>query len=235
LLCPIADTALRSARQRQKGEMNRLFLAWGLLALLLAPAFAPRRRRRRSRATRGSPATLRSAQVTAVEGTEGVVTHTRTAGFAVVAILPALRVQKTVAVQSDPVNGTTNPKRIPGSTQRYEVNVTDTGPDTVDASTLVIVDPVPSGAALYVATASGDPVQFVDGAVSSNLTFTYVANVSYSNRPGGAPPFDYVPTPDANGFDPSVTALRVAPSGTLAGASGGAQPSFKIVFRLCLP
>jgi uncharacterized repeat protein (TIGR01451 family) len=215
--------------------MNRLFLAWGLLALLLAPAFAPRRRRRRSRATRGSPATLRSAQVTAVEGTEGAVTHTRTAGFAVVAILPALRVQKTVAVQSGPVNGTTNPKRIPGSTQRYEVNVTNTGPGTVDASTLVIVDPVPSGAALYVATASGDPVQFVDGAVSSNLTFTYAANVSYSNRPGGAPPFDYVPTPDANGFDPSVTALRVAPSGTLAGASGGAQPSFKIVFRLCLP
>ncbi len=176
-----------------------------------------------------------SAQVTAVEGTEGVVTHTRAAGFVVVATLPTLRVQKTVTVLDDPVNGTNNPKQIPGSTQRYRVVVTNTGPGTVDASTLVIVDPVPAGAALFVATASGDPVQFVDGAVPSNLTFNYAANVTYTNRPGGAAPFNYVPVPDANGFDANVTALRVAPAGTLAAASGGAEPSFSILFRVRVP
>jgi uncharacterized repeat protein (TIGR01451 family) len=176
-----------------------------------------------------------SARVTAVEGTEGVVTHSRTAGFAVVATLPALRVQKTVEVLDDPVNGTTNPKQIPGSTQRYRIVVTNTGSGPVDASTLVIVDRIPPGAATFVSTAAGDPVQFVDGAAPSNLTFDYAADVSYTNQPGGAPPFSYAPVPDANGFDANVTAVRVAPGGALAGAGGGAQPSFTILFRLRVP
>jgi uncharacterized repeat protein (TIGR01451 family)/fimbrial isopeptide formation D2 family protein len=176
-----------------------------------------------------------SARVTGVEGTEGVVTHTRVAGFVVVPVLPALRVQKTVTLVSDPVNGTANPRQIPGSVQRYRITVTNTAAGTVDASTLVVVDAVPQNAQLYVATSAGSPVQFVDGGVPSGLTFTYAGDVTYSNRPGGAAPFDYVPTPDANGFDASVTALRVAPSGVLAGALGASQPSFGIEFRVRVP
>ena len=176
-----------------------------------------------------------SARVTGVEGTEGIVTHTRTAGFTVVQRLPALRVQKTVAVLTDPVRGSTNPHQIPGSVQRYQVAVTNTGTGTVDASTLVIVDPIPSGAAMYVSTAAGTPVVFVDGSVASNLSFNYAANVSYSNQPGGVAPFTYVPVPDANGFDANVTAVRIGPTGTLAGASGASQPSFTVEFRVRVP
>jgi len=176
-----------------------------------------------------------SARVTAVEGTEGVVTHTRTGGFAVLQRSPSLRVQKTVSVVSDPVSGSTNPHQIPGSVHRYRVAVTNTGPGTVDASTLVIVDPVPSGTALYVSTAAGNPVAFIDGSVPSNLSFSYAANVSYSNVPGGGAPYSYVPVPDANGVDANVTAVRIAPTGTLAAASGGAEPSFTIEFRIRVP
>jgi hypothetical protein len=176
-----------------------------------------------------------SAQVTGVEGTEGLVTHTRVGGFVIVPTLPALRVQKTVDVLADPINGSSNPRQIPGSVQRYRITIANTGVGTVDASTLVIVDPVPGGAQLFVATGGGDPVQFIDGPVPSNLTFNYATNVTYSSQPGGGPPFNYVPMPDVNGFDANIKGLRVAPSGAMAGASGASEPSFSVEFRIRVP
>ena len=53
----------------------------------------------------GAPQGGWSVQVTGVEGTEGTVTDTRVGGFVVTPNLPTLRVQKTVAVVSDPVKG----------------------------------------------------------------------------------------------------------------------------------
>src|SRR6185295_19541501 len=104
-----------------------------------------------------------SAQVTAVEGTEGVVTHTRTGGFVVPPLMPSLRVTKNVDVLSDPIRGAVNPKQVPGSFQRYRVTVTNTGVGAVDASTLILSDIVPANAELYVSTGGGNPVQFFDG------------------------------------------------------------------------
>jgi uncharacterized repeat protein (TIGR01451 family) len=180
----------------------------------------------------GSPSGGWSAQVTAVEGTEGIVTHTRTGGFVVPPLLPALRVTKAVDVLSDPIHGAINPFQIPGSLQRYRVTVTNTGVGSVDASTLVISDLVPANAELFVASGGGDPVQFVDGATPSGLTFDYAAHVTYSNQPGGAPPYSYVPTANGNGVDPDVTALRIAPSGAMPGAAGANEPSFSVEFRV---
>jgi uncharacterized repeat protein (TIGR01451 family) len=125
-----------------------------------------------------------------------------------------------------------NPHQIPGSVQRYRVTVANTGPGTVDASTLVIADVVPANTDLVVTAASGDPVQFFDGSTPSGLTFNYAAHVTYSSQPGGAPPYDYAPVPNANGVDPNVTALRVAPSGAMPGAASGSDPSFSVEFRI---
>jgi uncharacterized repeat protein (TIGR01451 family) len=170
--------------------------------------------------------------VTAVEGTEGLVTDLGNGGFTVVLPQPTLLVQKTVEVLSDPYNAAVNPKRIPGSLQRYVITVTNTGPGVVDAGTLVITDVVPAGTTLYVSGASGNPVEFIDGATASGLSFNYASNVGYSSQPGGSAPFNYVPVPDANGFDAAVTAVRVAPTGTMAGASGASQPGFTIRIRV---
>ncbi|HEY3518893.1 MAG TPA: DUF11 domain-containing protein [Gammaproteobacteria bacterium] len=180
----------------------------------------------------GAPSGGWSAQVTAVEGTEGVVTHTRTGGFVVPPLLPALRVTKTVDVLSDPVNGAVNPFQIPGSLQRYRVTVTNTGVGSVDASTLVIADLVPANTELFVASGGGDPVQFFDGSTPSGLTFDYATQVTYSNQPGGVPPYSYTPTADGNGVDPNVTALRIAPGGAMSAAAGANQPSFTVEFRV---
>jgi uncharacterized repeat protein (TIGR01451 family) len=180
----------------------------------------------------GAPSGGWTAQVTAVEGTEGVVTDTRSGGFVVPPLLPALRVTKSVEVLSDPIHGAANPFQIPGSLQRYRVTVTNTGVGAVDASTLVLADVVPANAELLVAGTGGDPVQFVDGPTPSGLTFDYATHVTYSNQPGGAPPYSYVPTANGNGVDPNVTALRVAPSGAMSAAAGANQPSFTVEFRV---
>jgi uncharacterized repeat protein (TIGR01451 family) len=144
-------------------------------------------------------------------------------------------VSKTSQVISDPVNNATNPKRIPGSITEYSVTVTNTGPGFVDASTLVITDPVPANSQLYVSTASGDPVVFVDGTPPSGLSFSYATDVTYSNQPGGGAPFNYTPVPDANGCDVNVTGLRVAPTGMMNAAGVAGNPSFTVRFHVRVP
>ena len=173
-------------------------------------------------------------RVVGTEGTEGIVTDLGIGTFSVVIPLPTLVVAKTSQVISDPFNNAVNPKRIPGSVQLYSIAVTNQGPGTVDASTLAITDPVPANSALFVSTASGDSIVFINGSPVSGLTFNYAAHVTYSNQPGGGAPYNYTPVPDANGFDPNVTGFRVAPAGVMNAASVAGNPSFTIRFRVRL-
>ncbi len=106
------------------------------------------------------------------------------------------------------------------------------GASSVWTMTPVLQDVVPTGTTLYVSTASGNPVEFIDGAAASGLGFNYASNVGHSSQPGGTAPFSDVPIPDANGFDAAVTAVRVAPTGTMAGASGASQPGFTVRIRV---
>ncbi|HEU5136414.1 MAG TPA: hypothetical protein VFU13_14790 [Steroidobacteraceae bacterium] len=171
-----------------------------------------------------------TVRVTANEGTEGTVTDFGVGSFTVAIPQPSLTILKTSTVLSDPVNNTTNPKRIPLAVVRYEVTVTNSGPGTVDAGTLVITDSIPTDASMYVATTSGNPVVFVNGAPASGLTFAYASHVTYSSA-GASGPWDYTPEPDPNGFDPRVRAVRISPAGVM-NAAGGGNPSFAIQFRV---
>jgi uncharacterized repeat protein (TIGR01451 family) len=58
-------------------------------------------------------------------------TVTGTPGSATITPLAALTVTKTSAVLKDPVNGTSNPKMIPGATVQYCILVTNLGPGTL--------------------------------------------------------------------------------------------------------
>jgi uncharacterized repeat protein (TIGR01451 family) len=171
-----------------------------------------------------------TVRITAAEGTEGTVTDLGVGSFTVLIPQPTMTMVKTSTVLSDPVNSTTNPKRIPLSIVRYDITLTNSGPGTVDAGTLVITDPVPANSALYVATGSGNPVVFVNGATPSGLTYNFATNVSYSSV-GEAGPWTYTPVPDADGFDLGVKAVRIAPTGTMS-AAGSGNPSFTIQFRV---
>jgi uncharacterized repeat protein (TIGR01451 family) len=171
-----------------------------------------------------------TVRVTANEGTEGTVTDLGVGNFTVAIPQPTITMVKTSTVLSDPVNNTTNPKRIPLSVVRYDITLTNSGPGTVDAGTLVLTDPVPANSSMYVSTASGNPVVFINGATVSGLTYNYATSVSYSSI-GASGPWTYTPLPDVNGFDPAVRAVRIAPTGVM-NAAGGGNPSFTIQFRV---
>lgn len=174
-----------------------------------------------------------TARVTATEGVEGTITDLGVAGFTVTAPLPAISIQKQSTVVSDPVSGTTNPKRVPGAIVRYAITVTNSGPGAVDASTLLVTDVLPADTTLCVTAACASPfIEFIDGTPVSGLSFNPGIHLSYSGNPGGAPPFSHVPSPDANGFDGAITGLRVAPAGTFSAAAGGNNPSFVIRFTV---
>jgi uncharacterized repeat protein (TIGR01451 family) len=68
--------------------------------------------------------------------------HSSTDGYLVVTA--TLGVVKSSTVVSDPINGVTNPKAIPGATVRYTLTVTNGGSE--DADNVVLVDPIPTNA-----------------------------------------------------------------------------------------
>ena len=80
--------------------------------------------------------------------------HSDTSAYRVVTA--ALAVAKTSLVISDPFNGVSSPKAIPGATMGYTITVTNTG---VPADNVVVTDPIPTNTTLVggsvVATGTG--------------------------------------------------------------------------------
>lgn len=137
-----------------------------------------------------------------------------------------LQITKTSQVISDPINGTTNPRAIPGAVVQYTITVTNIGTGPVDAGTVVVTDALPSNIIMNVVNGT-----FIDGTPNSGLTVTQ-ANVSYSSAVGGGAPYNYTAAPDANGYDSKVTGMRIVLTGTMAAATtSGALPSFQLVFQ----
>ncbi len=153
--------------------------------------------------------------------------------------VPSFTVAKSVLLVSDPVNGTTLPKAIPGAVMSYSIQVTNTGVGAADNNTTLIVDPIPANTWMFVGDLGGagsGPIAFVDGTPSSGLTYTFSGlgsaadDVSFSNTACSS--FNYTPVPDVNGFDAAVNCIRINPKGVFAGASGGSNPSFEARFRV---
>jgi uncharacterized repeat protein (TIGR01451 family) len=149
--------------------------------------------------------------------------------------VPALRHQKTVQVISDPMNGTTNPKNIPGAVSQYTLTVNNTGDGPVDAGTLAVVDPIPNNSELFTGNLSGGaPYIFTDAPLSSGLTCPFVALgsaidcVDFSKDGGST----WLYTP-ATPFDPLVTHIRFKMTGAMNadGIVGAPYPSFTLQFQ----
>jgi hypothetical protein len=148
-----------------------------------------------------------------------------------------LTVVKLSMTVSDPVNGTTNPKAIPGAIVEYQIIVTNPAPNPVDNNTMFIADQIPAHMDLRVADigASGSgPVQYVNGSPASGMTYTFsgLANtgddVAFSSD-GGAT-WTYAPTADGNGTDPAVTNIRINPKGVFG--ANNAQFTIKLRMRV---
>lgn len=153
---------------------------------------------------------------------------------------PVLNLLKWSTLISDPVNSLVNPKAIPGSVHDYTLRLTNSGPGVVDGNSLVISDALPTTMELYVNDLAGaglGPVRFVDGTPSSGLTWVFTSlasltdSVDFSSNYGAT--WTYVPAPDANGFDPAITTIRLRPQGTM-NAAGGGNPYVDLSFRMRL-
>ena len=147
-------------------------------------------------------------------------------------IAPGLLISKVALTLTDPINGGSNPKAIPGAVVRYTVNVANEGLGSPDSNSIVITDPLPASTALFVDASGGDPIVFIDGPVASGLSYTYATDVTFSNQVGGGPPYTYIPVPDVQGFDPVVTGYRINPTGVMNPTVGSNVPSFSIDFRV---
>lgn len=167
-------------------------------------------------------------RIVAREGVEDAVTDLGVGNFIIAIPQPTITVLKTSTVLTAPHAGA--PKRIPQAVVQYDITVTNSGPGAVDANTLVITDPIPADSAMYVATALGNPVLFVNGTPASGLTFVYATHVRYSSAGVGGP-WNYVPVPDADGFDAAVRAVQIAPAGVMS-AAGTGNPAFTLQFRV---
>ena len=72
-----------------------------------------------------------------------------------------LVVAKSSSTVEDPINGTTNPKAIPGATVRYTVTVTNNG--GADATSVVLVDQIPANSTYKASTITLDAGALTDG------------------------------------------------------------------------
>ena len=149
---------------------------------------------------------------------------------------PPLAITKTSAAFSDPANGTTNPKLIPGALSQYTIAVTSPPGYAATSNSIVIVDPTPAGTDLAVGdlgAAGSGPAAFIQGSPSSTLTYGFggLANqtddLDFSNNGGGS--WTYVPVANAAGVDPAVTHVRLRPKGSMAASSSF---SFRLRYRV---
>jgi uncharacterized repeat protein (TIGR01451 family) len=145
------------------------------------------------------------------------ITNTKRAANALLTIL------KSSTLVSDPVNGTTNPKFLPGAIIRYTFTVANTGPSTVTNNSVWLIDALPSQ--VRVGTASS-PI-FTQGSPTSGLTFTAGTGIRYSSSATAPTTFagcTYTPT---SAYDAAVKFVCLNPRGTMAGSSG-TPPSFTL-------
>lgn len=141
-----------------------------------------------------------------------------------------LSVSKVSTVISDPVNGTTNPKAIPGATVEYLITVTNTGSSATDAGSVVVWDDGPADAKMCLIARSGGPVIYADPGNNSGLTYDYggagsvpadlaVTTDDLEFSSDGGSTFTYAPSDEGDGCDSNITDFRVNPAGAFA--SGG--------------
>jgi uncharacterized repeat protein (TIGR01451 family) len=161
-----------------------------------------------------------------------VLAYNDTAASATLAVKSPPTITKESAAYSDPVNGTGNPKRIPGGVVNYTITVANSANGPIDNNAVFVVDAIPANTDLFVgdlgAPGSG-PVALLNN--SSLVTYTFIAlnnstdDVSFSSN-GGADSFLYQPSANANGVDPNVTHIRINPKGAF-----GSGTSFQLRLR----
>ena len=145
--------------------------------------------------------------------------------------MPLITLAKMVAMISDPVNGGTNPKAIPGAVVEYTLSATNTGLGAADAGSVIITDPIPANTEFYAWDQGGWPVIFTNGATASGLTYTFTSLGDGGDNIEFLDSGDNPITPTA-GFDASVAKIKITFGGSFNASDGVNHPSFNLKFRV---
>ncbi|WP_221801725.1 prealbumin-like fold domain-containing protein [Oceanobacter mangrovi] len=142
---------------------------------------------------------------------------------------PKLSVIKQAIAVEDPVNGTNNPKAIPGALVEYSIKVENSGLGQVDADSITITDAIPANLVMYVDGIEGTSaaVIFEDDSISSGLSWSS-GQLQYSADGGSS--WGYTPSADAKGLDANVTNIRINPTGVMNERNSSGNPGFEIRF-----
>ena len=141
----------------------------------------------------------------------------------------------TTGTTWDPVNGTANPKALPGGKRRMMLRVLNPDLVTVDKDTLGLSLAVPPGTivALDGDGAGSSPfLVFTDGAPASALTVAYANpssatdDVDFSSDRGST--WAYVPIAGDDVSQAAVTNIRIRPKGTM---NAGSQFSLSVSLK----
>jgi len=187
-----------------------------------------------------------------VKGYEGLevapdqITHERDLSFWIKPFLPSIALTKSITVTTDPINGTTNPKAIPGAELTYEIKVINSGRGKSDDGSLILQDEIPLNSDLYVGNiiCSGTdlgPVCFKEGSTpdESGLSFVYVSLTDASDDlffSTDGSDFTYEPVDSGDGYDPAIRYIRMIPANELNNApkDASAQPEFNFYYQIRL-
>lgn len=158
-----------------------------------------------------------------------------------VAIASNLVATKTATVISDPLNDPA-PKSLPGAVVDYKVLFTNpVGNLSLPVRAVVVDDVLPTTVILRVSDLAGagkGPVEFLDGSAAGTgllgsgltCTFTSLASTTDCIDFYDGTSWSYTPTPDVNGYDARVRAIRIKPLTTFS-TSGSFQIRYRVMIR----
>jgi uncharacterized repeat protein (TIGR01451 family) len=129
----------------------------------------------------------------------------------------ALSVAKTSTVVSDPFNGTTNPKSIPGAVMEYGITLTNTG--AVSATVVTITDPIPANTTYANGTYN---------AGASNVSITVGATTTFCQAEAGGT------DTNADGCVRTAGGVLTVGSPALATVATGAGNAVTVRFRVTI-
>lgn len=137
---------------------------------------------------------------------------------------PEINLKKMVQTLYDPANGTSNPKAIPGAILEYTLKAENFGFKHADNNSTLLSDNIPSNMKTCVANIGQCKKPYL--VTATNSSGMNLGTVSYTI--GGVD--TTTPPADADGFNSSVTAIKIAMTGVFPDLCSGSH-SFEVKFR----
>ena len=149
-----------------------------------------------------------------------------------------IQLTSNINVINDPINGTAQPKAIPGAVLQHTVNAQNIGNISTDRNSTSLVQAIDSKSKMYVGNLSaGSPIIFNNGAgnQASGLSYMFTSLASTTDSIAfsiNGTNFTYTPVADADGYDANITHFRLNLGGSFKPTFSGVTPTFNFIYQV---